>query len=392
MDALSAILVCAIIYAIGDFVSSKTNAILPMLFVAGFLLLVGFWTVLPTTMLDDTGLFEIGAVLAPVFVVHIGSMMNIAQMIKEYKTVVIAITAVLAIALLLFFVGSVFIGQQQAAAAAGPISGGLVAVLIVQEVAGAVGLESIAVFVTILFVLQLFVGLPIAALCLSRDAKDELDKYRRQEVGFTAPDEQDQKSSAPRWKIVPEMPPHLKTPFILLTKALLVAWLAVFCAGLMDDAINKFIVALAFGVLFRELGFLETKVLDEANAAGFLLFALFTLVYWYLPKTSPDQIVALAYPIFVTFLVALIAVFLVALLTGKIFGYSWRLCMALGVSCMIGFPGTLIISEEVSRAQGETQEEQEYLLGVYLPKMLVAGLTTVSVASIIIAGVIVNFL
>lgn len=66
--------------------------------------------------------------------------------------------------------------------------------------------------------------------------------------------------------------------------------------------------------------------------------------------------------------------------------------MALGVSCMIGFPGTLIISEEVSRAQGGTPEEQAYLLDVYLPKMLVAGLTTVSVASIIIAGVMVNFL
>ena len=45
MTPLTAVLICAIIYAIGDYVSNRSRAMLPMLFVSGFLLLIGFWTV-----------------------------------------------------------------------------------------------------------------------------------------------------------------------------------------------------------------------------------------------------------------------------------------------------------------------------------------------------------
>ncbi|MFK7957556.1 MAG: hypothetical protein AB8B96_15760 [Lysobacterales bacterium] len=392
MDPLTAILICAVIYAVGDYVSSKSGALLPMLFVSGFLLLLGFWTFLPSSLLEDTGLFQISVILAPLFVVHTGSMMNVGQMRSEYKTVLIALAGVVTIAALLFFVGSALIGKQQAVAAAGPISGGLVAVLIVQEAAGAAGLESIAIFVTILFVLQLFVGLPIASVCLRQDADREIKAYR--ERGAESPNEAAASSTEqkPAWRIFPATPDHLKTPFVLLTKALLVAWLAVSCAALMDGVINKFIMALAFGVLFKELGFLEEKVLDGANTAGFLLFVLFTLVYWYLPKTTPSDVVALAGPVMITFVVALAAIAIVSAISSVVSGYSWRLCMALGVSCMFGFPGTLIVPEEVAKAKGNTPQEKAYLTGLYLPKMLIAGLTTVSVASIVISGVMVQYL
>ena len=64
----------------------------------------------------------------------------------------------------------------------------------------------------------------------------------------------------------------------------------------------------------------------------------------------------------------------------KILKYSWGLSMALGISCMFGFPGTFIISEEVAAAQSANEEEREYLLSHILPKMLVAGFTTVTIA------------
>ncbi|MGI9285092.1 MAG: hypothetical protein ACR2P1_06860, partial [Pseudomonadales bacterium] len=80
------------------------------------------------------------------------------------------------------------------------------------------------------------------------------------------------------------------------------------------------------------------------------------------------------------------------LLMSKLFNYSWRLCVALGISCFFGFPGTYTIPQEVAKAQGATPQEQEYLLNLYLPKMLVAGFTTVSVASVFIAGFMVKLL
>jgi hypothetical protein len=392
MSPLEAILVCATIYAIGDYVSSKSKAMLPMLFVSGFLLLLGFWTILPSTLLEDTGLFPVSALLAPMFVVHLGTMLNLEEMKKEYKTVVIALGAVVAISLLLFFVGSGMIGQQYAASAAGPISGGLVAVLIVQETAGSLGLDDIAIFVTILFVLQLFIGLPIAATCLSREARIEIEGYRNRGGEATNIDTDALAASEPRWRLFPATPVDLQTPFILLMKLLVITWLAIFLADLMGGVINKFVVALILGILFKELGLLEIKILEKANGAGLTLFLLFLLVYWYLPKATPESLLSLVYPIVVGFVLGIIAVAFTALGMSILFGYSWRLCMAIGISCMFGFPGTYIIPEEVAKAHGKTEEERAYLLGMFLPKMLVAGFVTVSIASAFVSGFMVKLL
>jgi hypothetical protein len=392
MTPLTAVLICAIIYAIGDYVSNRSRAMLPMLFVSGFLLLIGFWTVLPPTLLQDTGLFPISVLLAPMFVVHLGTMLNLQEMKKEYRTVVIALAAVSALTLILFFIGSLLIGQQYAASAAGPLSGGLVAVLIVQETAGAMGLDKIAIFVTILFVLQLFIGLPIAAVCLSREARAALEEFRQRGGETTAIDASASSASEAQWRIFPVTPAHLQTPFILLAKLLLVTWLALYCADLMSGTINKFVVALLFGILFKELGFLEAKVLEKANGAGLALFFLFLLVYWYLPKATPDSLVALITPIVVVFSLAVVAVAASALLMSRLYNYSWRLCMAIGISCMFGFPGTYIIPEEVAKAQASNEKERDYLLGLFLPKMLVAGFVTVSIASAFISAFMVKLL
>lgn len=392
MNPLTAVLICAIIYAIGDYVSARSKAMLPMLFVSGFLLLIGFWTVIPTSLLEDTGLFSISVLVAPIFVVHLGTMLNLEEMIKEYRTVVIALASVTAITLLLFFIGSLLIGQQYAASAAGPISGGLVAVLIVQETAGALGLDQIAIFVTILFVLQLFIGLPIAAACLSSEAKSALADYRQGGGEAARIDAGATSASAPRWQLFPPTPAQFQTPFVLLAKLLFVTWLAVYCADLMSGSINKFVVALLFGIVFKELGFLEAKVLEKANGAGLALFFLFLLVYWYLPKATPAALVDLVKPVLVVFTLSVVAVAGAAALMARLYNYSWRLCMAIGISCMFGFPGTYIIPEEVAKAQGDSEEERTYLLGLFLPKMLVAGFVTVSIASAFISAFMVKLL
>ena len=58
---------------------------------------------------------------------------------------------------------------------------------------------------------------------------------------------------------------------------------------------------------------------------------------------------------------------------------------------MIGFPGTLIISEEIANQLGETEEERDFVLSHILPKMLIAGFTTVTIASVFLAGFLVKF-
>ncbi len=386
MDTTLALLIIALAYAIGDYISAKTKAVLSMLFVAGVLFLVGFWTILPKTLFDDANALAFAIAIIPMLMVHMGSLLNVNELKQEWKTVLIALGALFFVAILLFFVGSPIIGKNYAVAAAGPITGGVVATLIVQEALTELGLESIVIFVTLLLVLQTFIGLPIASYCLTREAKKLLRNRHSEADG----NNEDKVEVKPIWRIFPEMPASLQTSFILIMKAMLVGWLGVQFAHLLGDVVNKYVMALLFGIIFTELGFVERKVLDKGGATGLALFVLLIPVFHSLPNATPSMVASLLVPILVAFAIASIAIIGVTFVLAKVFSYSWALSMAIGFSCMFGFPGTFIISEEIAAAHSSTDEERDYLLSMILPKMLVAGFTTVTIASVIIAGFLVK--
>ena len=183
-----------------------------------------------------------------------------------------------------------------------------------------------------------------------------------------------------------------QTPFILLLKTIFVAWLAVFTAELLGGVINKYVMALVFGIIFYELGFLEQKILDKANSTGIMLFALMVPVFASLPKATPQMIEALIFPIIAVFIISLFGITVISLLLGKILGYSWRMSIAVGVTCLFGFPATFILAEEVSMAVSSNADEADYLSSIMLPKMLVGGFSTVTIGSVFVASFMVNFL
>jgi len=393
MDALTAFLIIAVVFAIGDFVACKTRAICSMIFVSGLVFLVGFWYFIPKTLFADSQLIQVGILSIPVLLVYMGTLMKLKDLREEWKTVLIAFGAVVAVGVSMLFVASPIIGKQFAVAGAGPISGGVVATFMVNEVATELGLDTVAVFATLLLVLQTFVGLPVASICLSKEAKKLHGQYKAGE--FRSEDASSSKKADPEqptWRLFPAFPKELQTPFILLMKTVLVGWLAFQAAALTGGAVNKYILCLIFGMVFYETGFLEHKIMDKANATGFLLFPLMIIIFLNLPKATPDMVAELISPIVISFAISLVGIGIVTFVLGKICKYSWGLSLALGVTCMFGFPGTYIVSQEVCQAVSNTVEEKEFLLSRILPKMLVAGFTTVTIASVVLAGFLVKYL
>ncbi|MFW5807167.1 MAG: hypothetical protein ACOCWU_05815 [Spirochaetota bacterium] len=174
------------------------------------------------------------------------------------------------------------------------------------EAVKAQGLDALAVFATLLLVLQSFVGLPIASFCLKRESTRLVEAFRAGETGTIGNSGKTIASDpeVPSWRLFPQLPKSLRTPFVLIAKALLI------------------------------VSFVLSRILD----------------------------------------------------------YSWELSLAISTTCLFGFPATYIISEEVSESQSRNGEEKEFLIKQILPKMLVAGFTTVTIASVILAGIIVNLL
>ncbi len=386
LTQLQAILVVLVFFSLGDLIASKTKAMMSMRFISSALILAAFWMGMPADLFKQTGLMNLAMTFIPVLMVHMGTMIDGRAMLAQYKTVIIALLTMCAASGAVLLIGSPLIGMNYALTATGPISGGNVAMLIMSAAAQEKGLNDILVFVTMLLILQSFVGVPIASFCLRREARRLKVEFANGAQALAAAEKTERK------KLVPPLPKKLRTPFILLCKTFLVAALAVAAAKLTGNKIHPFVMALVFGVVAYELGFLEGRILEVAASSGLSIFIMLLPTYVNLSKATPQMVLSLLFPIVVSFAAAVVGLIVSSLVISKVAHTSFDLTLAIGSCCLIGFPGTFIVSDEVARTYGDTEEEHKFIESRIMPQMLVSGFTTVTIASVFLAGFLVNFM
>ncbi len=393
MESLSAFTVIVATFAIGDLISNKTKSIVSMMFVASILFLAAFWLGLPSTIFEDGQMTGLGSLMIALLITHMGTMLSLKDLKKQWKTVLVALAAVIGIAIFIFFIGTPIIGREYAIAAAPPIAGGVVAAIIMSE--GAT--QSIAIFATLLVVIQGFLGYPITSICLNKEAKRILKKYRE---NGKIPSNQSSIETAvtkettekPKKKLFKPLPEELQTSYILLAKLALVALLGVKLAEFTNGIIHQYVMCLIVGVVAREIGFLEESIMNKANAFGLAMIGLMSIVFAGLADATPQTILSLFFPIFVSLILGVIGIAIFSSIVGKFLGYSKEMSIAIGASALFGFPGTFIISNEVANANSTNEEEKKWILDKILPEMLVAGFITVTIASVLLAGFMVKLM
>ena len=392
MNATLAAAIIFVVFAVGDMISAKTKAIVSMLLVASVVFLLGFWAgIFPTTMFADSTLLSMAGLLVTLLLVHLGTTIKLRDFGAQWRTVIIAAVACIAISVAVFFIGQLIIDRGFALVGAPILSGGVVATLQMQSMAQDAGREELAVFATLVMCAQGFVGYPVASLCLKSEAKRIKAKLNSGEL--SASDlEASKAAEGSHKKLIPPLPAALNTPNAILDKVVLVALLSVTVSGLFHDAVNKLVWCLIFGVLCKEIGFLDENALGKANATGIVMPIITLSIFTNLASATPQMVGSMIVPLLVVIVIGSIAFSVVSILVGKIFGYSWQMSMAIGSSCLFGFPGTVIISNEVSESTGTTAEEKAFINEQIMPKMLVAGMVTVSITSVLVAGVMCKWL
>ena len=392
MNAILAAAVIFVVFAAGDMISAKTKAIVSMLLVASVVFLVGFWTgVFPTTLFADSTLLSMAGLLVTMLLVHLGTTIKLRDFGAQWRTVIIAAVACIAISAAVYFIGQLIIDRGFALVGAPILSGGVVATLTMQDMAQKANLPQLAVFATLVMCAQGFVGYPVASLCLKSEAKRIKAQLDAGELSVASQDAE-KAAAASRKKLIPALPAKYNTPNVVLAKVVLVALLSVFVSSLFHDAVNKLVWCLIFGVLCKELGFLDEDALGKANATGIVMPIITLSIFTNLASATPEMVVSMVVPLLVVIAIGTVAFAVVSILIGKIFHYSWQMSVAIGSSCLFGFPGTVIISNEVSESTGTTPEEKAYINAQIMPKMLVAGMVTVSITSVLVAGVMCKWL
>lgn len=383
MDTLLALVIILGVYAIGDVISYYTKSIVSMLFTASVLFIVLFWMGLPTTVFEDANLYYFGAMMIGLLIVHMGSLLSVDDFVKQWKTVVVACFAMLGIGVMLFLVGPLFVDRLYSIAAAPPIAGGVVAAIVMGERAAELGMPEVQIFVTIIVAVQGFVGYPVCSVILNREAKSILSRPASSD---------DQVVVKERKPLIPPLNKDLQTSYVLLFKLALLALISSRLAALTNGIIHNYVVCLFVGVLARAIGFLEPSALTAANGFGIAMAALMAVIFAPLANATPEVLSSLILPLVITLVLGTIGIFIFATIAAKIFKMSVPMAIAIGVTALFGFPGTFVLSNEVAVANGKTEEERKRILDEILPKMLVAGFATVTVGSVVMAGIMVNML
>lgn len=158
---------CGCAYVIGEYVSTITKAWIPSVFVTACIMLVGYWTIFPKEMITNAGLMPFANTIAIfLLIVHIGTIISIQQLIRQWKTVVICLFGLLGMCVIGYYVGSLFMDRTLIIAGLPPLTGGIVAATIMQMAASKAGLMTASVFAITMYCIQGFAGYPLTAIRL----------------------------------------------------------------------------------------------------------------------------------------------------------------------------------------------------------------------------------
>ncbi len=387
------VIVVGILY-IGDVVAARTKAWVPSVFVCAVLFLAGYWTFFPQNIVEIAG---IGPVVATMFmyllVTNMGTLLSVQELKNQWRTIVVVLSGIAGIISILFLIGTFIFDFKTMVVAIPPLVGGLVSSLIMSEGAANAGLEDLAVFAIVIYVMQGFAGYPLTSIMLKKEGKRILEMYQKGEIHYTVPEEV--KEDVPvNPKLFKGVPAKYNTDYFKFLRLAIVGALAYGTSVLVAPVvtINALVLCLVFGVLATSIGFLERQPLEKGNGFGIAIMILMLFVFDGLKNATPDMMIRIIVPLIVSIILAVIGMFIFSFIAGKVLKMSPYLAFAVSLTALFGFPADYIITNEVIKSLAKTDEERELLLSRMMPPMLVGGFISVTIVSVILAGIFVGWL
>ncbi|WP_418968520.1 hypothetical protein [Alloscardovia omnicolens] len=387
MTPVIALAALMLLFAFSEFIAMKTHATISSVLALAVLFLAGFWSgVLPKDIFETTGIKTFGTLIAGLLITSLATTLDFAEMKRQVKVIIISLLGLAGGTALIFAVGYAFHMFDFALAGSPIFAGGSAATLLITTALDGKGYELIITYCLGLLIFQKFVGIPIASYCLKKEARQFIsqphmsEQYSRQE--------HDQKKSKRKLLEIPQSQQKAST---YLAKLACVAGLSYVLAGLTHGVIHFFVMCLILGAVAYYLGFLESGILQKTQSDGLIMFLVTVLIFSNLSSVTPSMIAQIILPLILFMTMGVVGVLTVSYIAGRVMRMSPYLAMALGISCTFGFPTTLVMPQEVAASVATNDTEKQAIENYLVPKMLVAGIITVTVASVLMAGAVIHY-
>lgn len=379
---LFSVTVFVILYAIGKLISNKTKGIIVEAFFLSIVYVIGFLTgIIPTESLNDTGIpAMMSAFGLMLLVTNLGTMIELRRFLAEWRTVVVCLGSLAVMSVLFYTVGVAVYGRYYALCALPPVAGGVVANSLVVSAAEEAGMSDYGAFASLVCSMQSFVAVPIASvLLLSYTKKIYKDgSYLREQDGG--------KNHGFNLRLIKSWPEDLNSKSMMVARLLIVTLLGYTISKLTGGTLPAAVMVLVLGIIFTEIGFLEKQTLTKAGWFDILILGVVLSLPNSFRNLTMESFGSMLLPVIFFLLLGAAGLSLGGFVMGKLLKMDWRMAIAVSLSAMFGYPLTEIISRAVVASYHLPEEEEEKLLESVMPQLIIAGFTTVTIASVALAG------
>lgn len=395
MDTMYAAVVLLACIALGELVSSLTRARIPSLLVAMLAMAALTQTgVFPASIAKASMFVGMATIMQPAIMVHMGTLLPIASLKKQWRPIVISVAGMACATLLILLVVGLVFGYGTAVAGTGPLVGGIVSTLLTTEGLTSAGLTTLATIPTLVLMLQALPAMPLTALFLKSHARRLIDSgevrvERDPDTGVIqlSPEAQ---AEADR-RVLVKLPASIRdNQLVLLFMVVAGGGLAMYLQGL--TGVSYSIWGLALGIACVWTGVLPRASLEKASGFSLGMVAIIVVVAVPLMDASLSQIVTSLGAVVLILGVGMVGILIGGAVATKLLGWDLRLGMPVALTAMFGFPGDYLITTEVARTSSDDPEMRKSVQDRILPPMLIGGFTSVSAGSIVIASILVKTL
>ena len=390
MEAICAAAVVLAFIAFGELISIWSKARIPSLLVAMLSIFVfAKIGIVPETVIDDSMLVQIYTILVAPLLFHMGTLIPLRVMLKQWRSVIIATSGMLVAVLLILAVVAPLFGFETFVAGSGPLAGGIVATSLTTEGLTAHGAaSSIIVLPALVLMLQSLPSMPMTNFLLRRYAAKLRDSGELQELARAHHAEEEEVQQKKKPITLPGflVDNQLFMLFLILVGGSAASLLAV------PTHIPSSILALILGILAAAVGLSPDKAMERSNSFGIAMAGVIAIVMAPLVTASVQDVINAFLPTVMVLIVGGAGIIGGGFIATKLLRWKSGLGMSVALTAMYGFPADYLLTNEVARSVARDEDEKEALLSAMLPPMLVGGFTSVSAGSIVIASVLVSLL
>ena len=381
---VATVLIFALI-ALGEWLSIISRARIPMLLTAMFSFMVLSWTgIFPSDLLESSQFAVLGSILIGPAIVHMGTLIPMKVLREQYRAVIISLSGIVIAAALVFAVIPFVFNFETAVAGIGPISGGIVAMIITTEKLQELDLGTIVLIPALIVAFQGLIGMPLALNLMRTYAKrmlGQIDDGSFKPMNGTSSAGQDEPG---------KLGPVRSSMTIRLFFVFLVGAAGVVLGSV--TPIHYSLWCLAFGIIGSKIGFLEHESLVKANSFTITMLGIIFVVIGSMAGVSPHEVLEQLPAVAVIIVLGTAGIALGGYVGSKLVKWDPFKGMPVALTALFGFPADYIMCEEVARSTARSKEEEKMIFNELLTPMLIGGFTTVTIASVVVAGILVSFL